>query len=405
MAPLIVTITLLGLLSLPTLTLPKNSPESTLPFNQSLQILKSALSDSSFKSSGVLPFKINYDLFRPLEMNKTNDWNKSFEHSFNEIIDIIINLKVLGIAALGWLLLKLLKISLQEIDGQYEITRSISVSCLIGITLLFIYPGSTQLMITLLSLFALKIILLRPKYQLIFSPLTIYLSLIILLPVTVMAGYLLTNITLANYHYNQGLKNLNDLQSSYSSLETANKIYPYSDIYHSNLAIVSFALGTKLVQETPGLSPEAQQEITNLLQNSLKNAERAVELNPKSKDNWLVLASIYQRIGRSNPQASQLADAAYNQALAQNPTNPSLLFTIAESYFTFGKFSQAAGFFEQAITLKDDYANAYYNLSLTYKELGRVADASRSIDTALNLLDPTSIDYQAAKKFKAELVK
>lgn len=413
--PGLVTITLLGLTYLPLPPgqlrfnrgqLPFFPPASTndsstriLPPKYSLEVTQSALSDNPLWGQGLLPFRVSLDLFRPESLNHSQHWNLNFDYPSSELLAVIINLRAPGAVVLGWLLLRFLTLSLKQLNNQFLITKGLALSGLLSVAVLTVVPATPELMITIITLISLKTLLSKPYHLLIFQPLLRYLAALILIPIITIGIYYLLLLASSNYYYHLGLRLLNDLGQAQPRLEQAVAISPNSEIYRANLAVVSFASGQQLLQQQqPPLDQQLEQRVNRLLQQSLQNSEKAVELNPNSKDNWLVLASIYLRISRTNPEAKELAQAAYLKAVQLSPRNPSLAFTIGESYFLLGDFTKAQQFFQMATVAKPDYANGYYNLALTYRELGQIEEAKTALNQTLQLLNPASADYQAAQQ-------
>jgi len=70
-----------------------------------------------------------------------------------------------------------------------------------------------------------------------------------------------------------------------------------------------------------------------------------------------------------------------------------------------GKQDEAINQYKQAILLKPDFANAYYNLSYAYKAAKKYQESYANMQNVLNLLDPNEADYEKAKQELAELEK
>jgi len=63
----------------------------------------------------------------------------------------------------------------------------------------------------------------------------------------------------------------------------------------------------------------------------------------------------------------------------------------------------AIRFFSDAVNLKPDYANAYYNLAVALRDKGDLVSAASSAERTVSLLDPKSPDYEAASGLLANL--
>jgi tetratricopeptide (TPR) repeat protein len=67
-------------------------------------------------------------------------------------------------------------------------------------------------------------------------------------------------------------------------------------------------------------------------------------------------------------------------------------------YYITKNYDQSIQFFTDAANLKPDYANAYYNLSISYRDKGDIADALVVANQTVSLLqtNKNSADYKVA---------
>ena len=63
--------------------------------------------------------------------------------------------------------------------------------------------------------------------------------------------------------------------------------------------------------------------------------------------------------------------APLRQLVRQNPRNPRAHYDLGVTYRICNQLPEAIACFERAITLKPDYANAYYNLGIVLEHQGR----------------------------------
>ena len=66
-------------------------------------------------------------------------------------------------------------------------------------------------------------------------------------------------------------------------------------------------------------------------------------------------------------------------------------------------YDLAIRFFTDAVTLKPDYANGYYNLAVALRDKGDTKNAILVAEKVVSLLKPENPDYQAASNFLNEL--
>src|ERR1700691_2717073 len=85
--------------------------------------------------------------------------------------------------------------------------------------------------------------------------------------------------------------------------------------------------------------------------------------------------------------------------------NPSLRLSVGGIYYVTKNYDQAIRFFTDAANLKPDYANAYYNLSIAYRDNNDIPDALAVANQTVVLLQstPNSPDYKTAVQLLNEL--
>ena len=72
---------------------------------------------------------------------------------------------------------------------------------------------------------------------------------------------------------------------------------------------------------------------------------------------------IYRNIINVASGADGWTVAAYRQAITRDPNNPILRLNLGGIYYSAKNYNEASRSFADAISLKPDWANAYYNLS------------------------------------------
>lgn len=87
------------------------------------------------------------------------------------------------------------------------------------------------------------------------------------------------------------------------------------------------------------------------------------------------MGSVYRSISGVAQNALSFSLEAYSQAIQRDPLNPSLRLNAGNIYYTAKNYDLAIRFFTDAINLKPDYANAYYNLTIALREKGDLQNA------------------------------
>lgn len=182
-----------------------------------------------------------------------------------------------------------------------------------------------------------------------------------------------------------------DLIGVYAKQQQAVNLNPYSDILRRNYATTNLMIAFAL-SDQPEPTELEQVQIAQLLQQAIREARSATILDPRDTQNWQVLANIYQNLIPVEGEAGQWALQAYVSAIETNPINPNLRIALG-GLFLEEEPEQAVNIFFQAIDLKPDFANTYYNLAQALIRLDQLFEARAQYQQVLALLDSTSEDY------------
>lgn len=145
---------------------------------------------------------------------------------------------------------------------------------------------------------------------------------------------------------------------------------------------------------------EDQIEARKLLQESVDEAVKATQMQPKSPEAWYYLGQVYKQLIDINPQAAPFAEDAIKRSLELDPDNSRVHQELATVYILSNKFIEARETLLQAIKLDPKDANAYYKLGNVYKQLGEKEKAREAYLQAKKLTPESSqannamIDYQ-----------
>lgn len=176
---------------------------------------------------------------------------------------------------------------------------------------------------------------------------------------------------------------------TYNLQNNAIQLFPYRDIYHRSFSQTNIALANSLAssaRQNKESSPSAQlqQNITTLIQQSINEGRAAVAVSPMTAFNWNNLASIYRSLIGFGQNADRFTLTTSNQAIALDPRNPQQYLELGGVFFQLQQYDEAIRQFQLAISLKQDYANAYYNL-------GHALEAKKDYNNALSA-------YQAVRQ-------
>lgn len=399
----------------------KGPKEVTLDFVTSWQVAISSFRDHPYVGSGPSTFSFNFTAYKPVEFNHSPYWQLKFDHPANEFLLFLSNLGGLGLLGLILLLALFLKVALpvlslprrwQSINSpEHQLTTGLALSGTIFWLLLALHFATVVVWVMGLLVLGLLMISSHHTKTISFSSKTTPVILLLLLTLSVtLGGAWLGRFFLSDYHHRLALKAIgqNDARLTYQELLIAETLSPNYDLYRANLAQTNLALASGLAslkQASPSgsLTEADKQHIKILLSQAISEAQAATALSPRNATNWQILGIVYQQLTSVTPEAAQFALDAYGRAIQRDGANPNLRLNVARIYYFIKNYDLAIKFFHDAITLKPDFANAYYNLSITYRDKGDNATAINLAKKLLSLLDPKSADYQLASDYLASL--
>lgn len=193
-------------------------------------------------------------------------------------------------------------------------------------------------------------------------------------------GYFSTRFVLSDILFQRSLvaASQNNGGATYQLQREAIAMFPNRDAYYRVFAQTNLALANNLAAAQPqGSSPSAQtqQTILTLIQQSINSGRSAVTISPLTSLNWNNLSSIYRSLIGFGQNADQFAILTNQQAIALDPNNPQQYINLGGIYYQLSQWEEAQRNFQIAITLKNDYANAYYNLGHALESKGDLQNA------------------------------
>lgn len=212
--------------------------------------------------------------------------------------------------------------------------------------------------------------------------------------------YAVSNVTFQkSYSYIQK----NDARNALITQADAIQRFQYEDLYQLEFSQLNLRVANALASSTPeGASPsaEVQQGIVESIQRSINAGRNAVSLSPQSALNWNNLSSIYRALIGFGQNAEQFAVLTNQQAVTLDPSNPQQYIALGGIYYQLGMWDDAIRQFQLAASLKEDYANAYYNLGHALENKGDLQNALQAYQAVAQLV---SDNPENSKTIKAEI--
>lgn len=206
---------------------------------------------------------------------------------------------------------------------------------------------------------------------------------------------------IALYSYRTAVREASENQGTpvYNAMIRALHYNPYVSSYHISYSQTNLALANSIaasVTENPEASEagrlEKQQLAESLIEQAVREAKIAVNLNKRSVLAWENLGAVYSALIPAQG-ADQWAIEAYNKTLQLDPNNPALYLELGGIYTHQKQYDAAIEVYGKAITLRPSYANAYYNLANVYRLQGKTVEAMNALETVLSLVPTDSSDY------------
>lgn len=396
-----------------------------LPLSASLTVANNSLALSRTALFGVGPdaYSTAYNQLKPVWINGQDYWQFSFTSAFSQPLTMVVTGGLLGLGAwlaLVWQALRLLfKRHLK--DGLDSSNPYLAAFVLVLLTWLFLTPAS----ILSLTLIAIALAFLvadnKDKYKEFSFSAQRLLSVLpeskahktrkgifSLVSVLAMALVLWASIyyvgqvaaARAIYKTNVNLLN-NQAAEAYTELQQAENLNRYSPNIRRSLSALNLEIAVALSNKTD-LSAAEQEQVMQLLNQAVNEANAAILLDPYDYQNYLALANIYLQLVEVSDEAVTAAYEALAQAATYNPNEPAIRMQLGQLLFSQEQYAQAGTFFAQAAERKADLAAAHYWQAKSYEALEQYEDARTAYIKALTLLEQDSEDYkQANQEFEA----
>jgi len=370
-----------------------------LPYSSSWAIAVEAFKQKPFLGVGPVNFVSAFNRFRPVSFNQADFWNLRFGVASSFLFQLWTELGLLGLTAFVLLLVSL---------GKY-IKKSKNISefaSLIAAALLLLFlPQNFPL---LFALFVSLAWVSETKEKLAFR-----------LPGNFrwlpLAGVILLSSPLvwfaarayeAEVYFKKSLDALakNDGLGTYNNQIKAIQLNPRRTDFRLAYSQTNLALANNLAIKKD-LNDQDRANITQLVQQAIREARAAAALNPTNAATWENLAQIYRQLINFAQGADQWAIAAYQQAVVNDPVNPRLRVDLGGLFYALGNYDEAQKIIRIAVDLKPDYANGWYNLAAAYREDKKYQQAYQAMQQTLALVPTDSADWQKAKQELDELAK
>jgi len=360
--------------------------------------------------SGPSTFDTQWVKFRDRSLNDTLFWNVDFTSGIGSIPTSFVTTGLVGALAwvvfIGLFLFMGLRALLTRLP-QDPFVRFVSVASFTGALYVlalavFAVPGP---MVLLAGFLLIGIFISSLRYGtgerelgIIFarSPrvgFVIVFALTLLLLASILAAYVVVERYLAGVAYTEASYELSqgNLEGAVTAVNRSILFAP-SDRAYQILAAAGIARMNQIASDSELPQADAQSQFQAALSGSIEAALAATQLGPNNYQNWAMLGNVYQTVVPLKIEgAYENAKAAYDQAIALNPTSPALPFVVAQLEIARENPAAASEALMQAINLKRDYTQAIFLLSQLEVQQGRAREALEAAEAAAYFApnDPT----------------
>lgn len=406
-------------------------PPLNISWYAAIEILKNPM--TALFGVGVDNFSSIFTKIKDIGYNMSPLWQiNAFTASRSGLLHVLTEAGLFAFVALSLIIISVLKLFNQAKQHVSKDSQTLFNYAVVGYSLIMFVLFPLSLVTLFLFFLGISLISINSdtnKHELdVASILPLYLAVVIIsIIVVASSAYSLFNFGyLPEYYYKLSLNGItnNNLKQLYDNQRQAILINPYIEKFRLNFAQTNLLIANNIAskanpteapakedQKAPQLSEQDRQTISSAIQAAIAEAKAAVTLNPQKAGNWENLAAVYRNIINVAQGADVWTISAYQRAIVLDPQNPIYRLNLGGIFYSFKNYEEASKYFEQAVSLKNDWPNAYYNLAWSAFQKDNIELAVNAMQSAISLLNPTKdkVDYDQAQKdleeFKKKLPK
>lgn len=401
----------------------KDTAPVFLPPQAGYAITMETLKNTSTALLGYGPenFVNAYNRTRPAFMNLSDYWNVRFTSSTNELFQTVTTTGIVGLAA--WIILTIAIIRSLRTSQSSQVGKVIKLVTGGVLFLLLLIPATYPhlfVFFILLTLYSLVLkfgndpsvhdlnlnlntfSIVRPDAEngVNQNPIPV-LPYLVGLPIIIFSTvlfYLSGTAYLAEMTFKNSLDAAaqNDGLQTYNLQRDAIVQNPYVTRYRRAYSATNLALANS-ISSADELTDQDRANVSQLIQQSIREAKAAVTLDPVNSANWENLTFVYRSLINVAEGADSWTIASLAQAIQNDPINPRLRLELGGVYYALGRYDQAIRLYQQSAELKPNWANAYYNLSAAHQQKEELPQAFDYLRQVLSLVDPDTADYAKAQ--------
>jgi cytochrome c-type biogenesis protein CcmH/NrfG len=335
-----------------------------------LRVTRSSLAHDPVFGAGAGRYADVWNLYHPVDINRTVFWNTPFESGFNMFFTILTTNGILVMLALLALIVLSYKYGFRLLNSRFSdaSSRFIAITALIiflAFTVLFFFtsPGLVLIMMGFLSIGMLvglsdmvgnsnviALNYLRDPRTSFFAILTLVIATMAGFAAVFFSGNRFASIVV----YNRALAAA-DFQTAAVRIDNALSLSQNDIFLRTRTALYTAQFSQVAATENPDKA-----QLQGYFSQAEQSARAAVAWDSTNANNWLVLSQVYQLVaGGNNAEAYTNGKQAADESQKRNPNNPIFLLNQAQLALTKQDAQGASAFIDQALALKNDYLDAY----------------------------------------------
>ena len=313
-------------------------------------------------------------LHKPAEVNSSAFWSLDFNVGFSTFITALGTVGLLGI--LAWLVPLLLVLAglVRALRTNVLNREDKIVAATLGITSLFLL-SSIILYVPSQNIILLAFVLAGATFGFLWrqgqvaagehaptrlSALAVIVAIAVVVVLSVYAGVATSRRLIAEAYTGAGTQALSsgNVTDALSDASAAQNVDTNGDALRLSLSAYSKQI-QQIAASTSTPAADLQKQFSTAVQAAISSGQMAEKLNPQDYRPTLALAQVYDFLSSLSVQgAPQTALTVYQQAEAEDPTNPAIPLAMARLAATQGSQSITTTFLTKALTLKPNYTDA-----------------------------------------------
>jgi len=165
------------------------------------------------------------------------------------------------------------------------------------------------------------------------------------------------------------------------------------------LTLAKYYKDTALSELKENTEKENMIKVEDYINKSINITKSVIAKNPNSAFAHETLGTIYRDLGESSPDSLELAIIALQNAQKLEPTNPVIENEIGVLFLKIGDFESAERSLKNAVSLKDNYYQAKYNLSHALSGQEKLIEAKEILKSLEGNFNKADVDYELGRVY------